>query len=136
MLACPDARPAERHDVSCKMPSLDPHAVTVDRDARQPCYTLGVNACGGALTGPAGSYVLLCRDTEGSFSGPVRVVAPDGSVVIEGDCDHSAPVGAWFRWAGGHLEGAAGYERGQQRGVVIEVDLHSGRVSSRYVEKL
>lgn len=54
-----------------------------------------------------GSYALTCRDPVGELTGGARLVAPDGSVVTEGTCDHGDAIGAWLSWSGGRLIGVS-----------------------------
>jgi hypothetical protein len=41
-------------------------------------------------------------------------------VILDGDCERSVAVGAWFTWADGRLAFAVGYGHGVQRGVEIK----------------
>lgn len=134
-MSCPGGRTPERDLVSCKQPDLDPtspDAVTITHDRREPCFLTGVVACHVGMAGPPGSTALVCRDDQGTLSGPVRLVAPDSSVIMEGDCEHSVAIGAWFSWADGHLASAVAYDQGVKRGLEILVDRFDRHVTARY----
>lgn len=136
-MSCPGGHTPERHLVRCKQPELDPHApnrLTLTRAPREPCRLTGVVACHVGIAGPPGSNALVCRDDQGTITGPVHLLAPDSSVITEGDCDHSLAIGAWFTWADGHLASAVAHDQGVKRGLAIEVDRFDRHVTARYHE--
>jgi len=71
-----------------------------------PCARVGVILCGQYADGPYGSYALTCRDAQDQATGAARLVAPDGSVLVDGACDHGRAIGTWFRWEWGRLVSA------------------------------
>ncbi|MBK9035470.1 MAG: hypothetical protein IPL61_30140 [Myxococcales bacterium] len=67
-----------------------------------PCMS-GIALCGTAYRAPEGSHVLACRAADQRFDGPVEVVAPDGSLLLQGYCVEGDPAGTWFDWKHGEL---------------------------------
>src|SRR5262245_19436813 len=60
----------------------------------------GIHLCG-AWEGVDHGEALACRDPEGRFDGPVEILAPDQSVVLQGYCSKGAPIGPWVTWRAG-----------------------------------
>jgi hypothetical protein len=136
-MSCPGGRAPERQFVNCPATELDPrdpNAVTITRDPRQPCLVTGVSACHIGIAGPPGSYALVCRDDQGTISGPVRLVAPDSSLIAGGGCEHSVAIGAWLTWADGQLASAVAYDHGIKRGIEIQINRFTRHVTARYHE--
>jgi hypothetical protein len=130
-LACGIAT-LERHAIACEVvnvgpsgPSLDPQPMPhlpTDAERRQAaarCAQHRVTICGVYMEGAPGSQALVCRDSKNQITGGVRLVAPDGSVVVEGACMADVPTGAWIWWRAGQVEAVSGYDAGQARGVLL-----------------
>lgn len=131
-ITCPSGNASEQVLVSYSPPELDPGSLSIDNGPRQACILTGVVACHVGMYGPPGSIASFCRDSGGTISGAVRLVAPDASIVEEGSCDQSLATGAWFVWAGGHLAWAVAYDRGVKRGMEIELNEYDHRFTGRY----
>jgi len=119
-LVCPDQRPPVRTESACDdVPLyLGGHGLRITRPlgptpppsgVPRPhrCGTLGIVLCDHFAEVPTGSYALMCRDPGGELTGGARLVAPDGSVVTEGACDHGGAIGARLSWSGGRLIGVS-----------------------------
>ncbi|MBL8620235.1 MAG: hypothetical protein JNK64_03000 [Myxococcales bacterium] len=63
----------------------------------------GIALCGIAFEAPAGSHALVCRGADKRLDGPVEVVAPDGSLLVQGFCVEGFPAGTWLEWKHGEL---------------------------------
>ena len=63
----------------------------------------GITLCGIAFEAPAGSHALVCRGADKRLDGPVEVVAPDGSLLVQGYCVQGFPAGTWLEWKHGEL---------------------------------
>lgn len=68
----------------------------------RPCHS-GLSICRMQMEAPEGSRALGCRDSEGRRHGPIEVVAPDGSLLVQGFCAAGVPVGLWLWWHHGAL---------------------------------
>jgi hypothetical protein len=64
---------------------------------------LDLSICRVFVPAPEGSEALACGDADGRSDGPVEVVAPDGSLVVQGFCVHGDPRGLWLWWQHGQL---------------------------------
>jgi hypothetical protein len=71
------------------------------------------------VSGPSWSYALTCPDEHGLLNGAVRFVAPDDSVLTEGECRHGLAIGAWFDWREGRLQRAVALGSGGMFGLSI-----------------
>ena len=127
-LQCPDQRPPTRSYLGCDPEYLGGHGLRITRPNGPtptpallrpplPCKPAPVYVCGFATDPPANSYVLSCRDSDNELTGGARVVAPDGSVVAEGACEHGEAIGAWLWWSGGRLVSAASMVDGVRVGL-------------------
>jgi hypothetical protein len=90
------------------------------RLATARCAQHRVNVCGVYMEGPPGSHALVCRDAKNVITGAVRLVAPDGSLLVEGACVANVPTGAWIWWRAGQVENVMGYDHGMARGVMLD----------------
>jgi hypothetical protein len=137
-LVCPDGSAPEPHDGACDEVYIAPDqkpTITLDPaprytapptpaelqlgqlKARNRCRSDRVVACGLHLEAPAHSRLFVCRAANGSLDGPLRFVAPDGSVVLEGRCALDKPAGAWIGWFAGELDHAISFV---QNGVSLQ----------------
>jgi hypothetical protein len=107
---CPGADPEPTHyPMTCGMESgvgarwhdvdppreLPPGVPRPTRGGRllEPCVH-GIRVCGVDTRAPEGSRALACGGNDGRRHGPVEVIAPDGSLLVQGFCVHGDPVGA------------------------------------------
>jgi hypothetical protein len=123
----------ERHAAACDAVDVDGSGSSIDppplphlptdaerRQAAARCAQHRVKVCGVQMEGPPGSQAQLCRDPKKLVTGAVRLVAPDGSVLVEGACVANVPTGAWIWWRAGRVEHVIGYDGGRARGVVLD----------------
>lgn len=118
---CPIGGSQKSYAISESWPRVDPKPDTVLDDNRisPPPYdflpdpnrevlgaptpaTAGIWLCG-ALAGAAGSVVHACVADGGEVNGPVEMIAPDGSILVQGYCDHGARLGPWVAWRNGDI---------------------------------
>jgi len=129
---CPGADPAPvQYPMTCAFGDPGPLWKDVDppRDAPgvprpsrgrrplEPCVH-GISICGVEVRAPEGSRALACGDADGRRHGPAEVVAPDGSLLVQGFCVHGAPVGAWLWWQQGQLAATRTFEMAGAEGVL------------------
>lgn len=138
-LQCYDKRPPTRTNAFCSLTYVGekPTGPTIDDPPRHgppplpntpPCYRVTVVLCGVPVEGTWGSYTVTCRDEQDQPTGTAQLVAPDGSVLVEGACDHGHAIGAWFWWSFGQLESASAIVDRQP------VGLHLVRSNGKYYQ--
>ena len=127
---CQGPRRPARIEASCGGTVIGDSGVGLHRDVgygnkpvplpgNPPCNRSSALLCGQDVEGPYGSYVLACNNANDQPHGAARLVAPDGSVLVEGACDHGRAVGTWYWWSFGRLAGAVTIVDGQQLGLRV-----------------
>ena len=88
---------------------------------------VGIHLCG-AWEGVDGAEMVACRAPDGRFHGPVEMIAPDGSVVLQGWCEHGRPLGLWLSWRAGALVRIDSFTQQPSRGLQLHDPIHGSEL--------